>query len=104
MNFNDVGLDIPLNNKVKRGAKKKIKPSLQFQPPDYVQQQAENEILESEDDDELEIDERPAKIAKTSSQCSTSSLRFFIFDFFCKILFIFFNFFLGKLINLFYFY
>lgn len=75
MNFNDVGLDIPLNNKVKRGAKKKTKPSLQFQPPDCVQQQAENEILESEDDDELEIDERPAKIAKTSSQCSTSSLR-----------------------------
>ncbi|RNA04642.1 hypothetical protein BpHYR1_049815 [Brachionus plicatilis] len=53
MNFNDIGMDIPLNNKPKRGAKKKTRSCLQHQPFDCIQNE-ENAILESDQDSEIE--------------------------------------------------
>ncbi|RNA38667.1 mammalian ependymin-related 1-like [Brachionus plicatilis] len=53
MNFNDIGMDIPLNNKPKRGAKKKTRSCLQYQPFDCIQNE-ENAILESDQDSDIE--------------------------------------------------
>ena len=64
MTFNSIGLDIPLNNKPKRGAKLKRRPCLQLQPDDCVQN-VENVIIDSEPDD----DENNAKRAKTVRDC-----------------------------------
>lgn len=58
-------MDIPLDNKPKRGAKKKTQPSLQFQPPDCVQSE-ENFIIESEN--ECVENERPAKVQRLDVQ------------------------------------
>lgn len=58
MNFNDIGMDIPLNNKPKRGAKKKTRSCLQHQPSDSVQNE-ENAILESDEDSDIDSVQAP---------------------------------------------
>ncbi|RNA45130.1 hypothetical protein BpHYR1_022749 [Brachionus plicatilis] len=63
MNFNDIGMDIPLNYKPKRGAKKKTRSCLQHQPFDCIQNE-ENAILESDQDSDIESEPTPKSSKK----------------------------------------
>ena len=66
MNFDSIGMDIPLNNKPKRGAKKKTRHCLQHQPNDCIETVA-NVISDSEDEIENPRPAKKSKIAEPSS-------------------------------------
>ena len=67
-------MDIPLNNKQKRGAKKKTRTCLEHQPSDCIQSE-DNVILESseESEDEPDLAARSSKRHKPNDQSNTVS-------------------------------
>jgi hypothetical protein len=63
-------MDIPLNNKRRKGAQKKTKSCLEYQPSDTVQVVA-NAIVEEDSETDEEIDvARPSKRTKVDTQCT----------------------------------